>query len=103
MSAAQFHRLETGARAAVRISIDGRPHEALAGDTLLTALLTAGRRVRTSEFGDGPRAGFCVMGACQDCWVTLGDGQRMRACSSFVRDGMAIFTTLEAAFDDRTA
>ena len=103
MAAAQFHRLETGARAAVHISIDGRPHEALVGDTLLTALLTAGRRVRSSEFGDGPRAGFCVMGACQDCWVTLGGGQRVRACSTFVREGMAIHTTLEGAFDDRTA
>jgi NADH dehydrogenase/NADH:ubiquinone oxidoreductase subunit G len=103
MGLAQFHRLETDARAAVRISIDGQPHEALAGDTLLTALLTAGRRVRISEFGDGARAGFCVMGACQDCWVTLGGGPRVRACSTFVREGMAIHTTPESAFDDRTA
>jgi NADH dehydrogenase/NADH:ubiquinone oxidoreductase subunit G len=64
----------------------------MAGDTVLTALLTAGRRVRDSEFGDGPRAGFCVIGVCQDCWVTLAGGQRLRACTTPVREGMAIDT-----------
>jgi predicted molibdopterin-dependent oxidoreductase YjgC len=96
MGAAQFHRLGATDRPAVRISIDGRPHDALAGDTVLTALLTAGRRLRDSEFGDGPRAGFCAMGMCQDCWVTLADGQRLRACTTPVREGMAICTGVDA-------
>ena len=96
MSGAQFHRLGSTDRPSVRIHIDGRPHTALAGDTVLTALLTAGRRVRRSEFGDGPRAGFCVMGACQDCWVTLADGWRLRACTTPVTEGMAIDTGAEA-------
>jgi NADH dehydrogenase/NADH:ubiquinone oxidoreductase subunit G len=96
MSGPQFHRLGATDRPTVRIRIDGQPHDALAGDTILTALLTAGRRVRTCEFGDGPRAGFCVMGACQDCWVTLDGGQRLRACTIPVRAGMAIDTGAEA-------
>ena len=82
---------ETG-RPRVRISIDGVPVEALAGDTLLTALLLHRRAVRRSEFGDGPRAGFCLMGACQDCWVELASGERGRACTTFVGDGLAIVT-----------
>jgi NADH dehydrogenase/NADH:ubiquinone oxidoreductase subunit G len=92
MTASQFFRLAERDRAAIRIVIDGRPCEALAGDTVLTALLTNGRRLRASEFGDGPRAGFCLMGACQDCWVALEDGTRLRACTSFVGDGMRIVT-----------
>jgi len=92
MGAAQFHRLAGNDRAPLRIVIDGRPHTALAGDTVLTAMLTVGRRVRSSEFGDGARAGFCVMGACQDCWVTLAGGQRLRACTTPVVEGMAIET-----------
>jgi D-hydroxyproline dehydrogenase subunit gamma len=88
----QFHRLAERDRPVIRLVIDGRACEALAGDTLLTALLTNGKRVRESEFGDGPRAGFCLMGACQDCWVALDDGTRLRACTSFVAEGMRVVT-----------
>jgi predicted molibdopterin-dependent oxidoreductase YjgC len=89
---AQFHRLAETDRSSLAFTIDGAPAEALVGDTLLTAILTQGRRVRMSEFADGPRAGFCVMGACQDCWIRLADGRRLRACTSFVEAGMAVLT-----------
>jgi predicted molibdopterin-dependent oxidoreductase YjgC len=92
LEAPQFQRLAERDRPRIRLVIDGRSCEALAGDTLLTALLTNGRRLRSSEFGDGPRAGFCLMGACQDCWVALDDGTRLRACTSFVAEGMRIVT-----------
>jgi D-hydroxyproline dehydrogenase subunit gamma len=92
MTARQFQRLAESDRPRIRFVIDGQRCEALAGDTLLTALLTNGRRLRTSEFGDGPRAGFCLMGACQDCWVALDDGTRLRACTSFVAEGMQVVT-----------
>ncbi len=39
-----------------------------------------------------PRAGFCLMGACQDCWVWTPQGQRLRACATPVTEGMAICT-----------
>ena len=89
---ARFVRLAETTRPTVGIRIDGEPFQALAGDTLLVALLTHGRRVRDSEFDDGPRAGFCLMGACQDCWVWSDGGERLRACSTTVRDGMAVLT-----------
>jgi aerobic-type carbon monoxide dehydrogenase small subunit (CoxS/CutS family) len=92
MEAPQFQRLAERDRPVIRFAIDGRACEALAGDTLLTALLTNGRRLRSSEFGDGQRAGFCLMGACQDCWVALDDGTRLRACTSFVVEGMRVVT-----------
>lgn len=90
----QFVRLGETARRTLRITVDGAAVDALAGDTLLTALLTAGGHVRESEFGDGARAGFCVMGACQDCWVWLAGGQRTRACTTFVTEGMAVSTRI---------
>ncbi|MFQ5784927.1 MAG: (2Fe-2S)-binding protein [Alphaproteobacteria bacterium] len=88
----QFVRLAGTDRPALEIVVDGAPVSALAGDTLLTALLIAGHRLRESEFGDGPRAGFCLMGACQDCWVSLADGRRVRACTTPVAPGMRVET-----------
>lgn len=89
-----FRRLVPGNRRTIRFSIDGKPVQALAGDSVLTALRINAAPARTSEFGDGPRAGFCLMGACQDCWVTLKDGRRLRACETPVEDGMNIITAL---------
>jgi D-hydroxyproline dehydrogenase subunit gamma len=88
----RFVRLGETGRATVRIVIDGKPVDALAGDTLLTALLCSVRHVRHSEFGGETRAGFCLMGACQDCWVWTEDGERLRACTTFVEAGMSIVT-----------
>lgn len=92
MEGPQFRRVAEQERPVIRFAIDGRTCEAMAGDTLLTALLTNGRRLRFAEFDDGARAGFCLMGACQDCWVTLEDGTRLRACTSFVAEGMRVVT-----------
>ncbi|APW39961.1 2Fe-2S ferredoxin [Rhodoferax koreense] len=88
----RFVRLAETDRPTLSMSIDGEPATALAGDTLLVALLSHGRRVRDSEFGDGPRAGFCLMGACQDCWVWTPAGERLRACSTPAEAGMAVLT-----------
>ncbi len=89
---ARFVRLAETDRPAIALRIDGEDATALAGDTLLVALLMHGRRVRDSEFGDGPRAGFCLMGACQDCWVWTPAGERLRACSTPAEAGMDVLT-----------
>ena len=88
----QLQRLDELDRPRVSITVDGVESEALYGDTLLAAILVRNRRVRESEFGDGPRAGFCWIGACQDCWVWLSDNRRVRACTTPVSDGMTILT-----------
>ena len=72
----------------VRILVDGAEVTAYAGDSVLVAVLTARNALRRHEFSDEPRAGFCLMGACQDCWVWLADGARVRACTTPVADGM---------------
>jgi predicted molibdopterin-dependent oxidoreductase YjgC len=32
------------------------------------------------------------MGACQDCWVWLADGSRLRACTTLLAEGMQVCT-----------
>ena len=84
-------RLRDAARPRITLRLDGAPVEAQRGDTLLTALLAAGAgHLRNSEFGDGPRAGFCLMGACQDCWVVVEGLGRVRACATLAEDGMEV-------------
>ena len=88
----QLRRLKERDRPAVAFVLDGRPAEALAGDTVLTAVLTQTDRLRTHEFSLLPRAGFCLMGACQDCWVRVADGRSLRACQTLIEPGMQICT-----------
>lgn len=94
---AQFVRIAERERDAVAFTLDGRPAQALAGDTVLTAILVAQRRVRVSEFSGEPRAGFCLIGACQDCWVRTEAGARVRACSTPITEGMRILTGVPQA------
>jgi D-hydroxyproline dehydrogenase subunit gamma len=86
-------------RPELRFHLDGEALTAREGDTLLTAILAAGAGwLRESEFGDGRRAGFCLMGACQDCWVWLADGSRVRACTTVVADGIHVLTNAPRGF-----
>jgi predicted molibdopterin-dependent oxidoreductase YjgC len=89
----RFVRLNETGRAPVCFELNGAPAKALAGDTLLVALLSNGNSVRSSEFGEEKRAGFCLMGACQDCWVWTAAGERLRSCTTVVEEGMQILTT----------
>lgn len=89
---AQLQRLKERNRPTVAFVLDGQPAEALAGDTVLTAVLTHIRQLRINEFSQQPRAGFCLMGACQDCWVRLADGKSLRACQTMIEPGMHICT-----------
>jgi len=92
-----LHRVAESGRAPVAFTLDGQPAHAMAGDTVLTAVLTQGSQLRRNEFSDAPRAGFCMMGACQDCWILTDDGGRLRACSTFIEPGMALVTGGERA------
>lgn len=94
---ARFVRVAERGRKTFPITIDGMPCEAAQGDTVLVALLNSVGAVRDSEFGDGRRAGFCLMGACQDCWVWCEDGTRLRACTTPAAPGMSLVTRLDKA------
>jgi predicted molibdopterin-dependent oxidoreductase YjgC len=85
-----FRRLFAREGAPVPFTIDGTPAEAREGDLLLTAILLHRPALRRFEFGESHRAGFCLMAACQDCWVSLADGRRLRACTTPIESGMAV-------------
>jgi len=77
---------------ACSFTLDGEPATALEGDTVLTAILTHRAQLRRNEFSHEPRAGFCLMGACQDCWVMTATGERLRSCATFIQAGMQLTT-----------
>jgi hypothetical protein len=85
-------RLAETDRAPLRFVLDGTECQALVGDTVLSAILSVALALCRSEFGSESRAGFCLMGACQDCWVWQEDGPRLRACSTPLAEGMRLLT-----------
>ena len=87
-----LHRVAEKDRTPVPFVLDGEPADALEGDTVLTAILTHRAQLRRNEFSHEPRAGFCLMGACQDCWVMTATGERLRSCATFIQAGMQLTT-----------
>jgi D-hydroxyproline dehydrogenase subunit gamma len=87
-----FRRLPD-ARGEVSVTVDGRPVEARAGDSVAATMIAAGIvRCRTSPVGGAPRAPYCMMGVCFDCLVTIDGVGNRQGCMEIVRDGMAIDT-----------
>lgn len=93
MIGARVHRLAEQGRAPIAFHLDGEPARAMRGDTVLTAILSVQPHLRRAEFGPEGRAGFCLMGACQDCWVWQERGPRLRACSTEITEGMRLLST----------
>ncbi|WP_288951753.1 (2Fe-2S)-binding protein [uncultured Paracoccus sp.] len=91
-------RLAESGRKHVQFTLDGVDCIALAGDSVLTAVLSAGPVLRWSEFGPEGRAGFCLMGACQDCWIWTEEGTRLRGCSTVIAPGMHLLTQAPKAW-----
>lgn len=89
---ALLHRVREMGRAPVQFMLDGEATQALEGDTVLTAVLTQSDRLRHNEFSGQARAGFCLMGACQDCVMRTGSGESIRACSTLLKEGMMLHT-----------
>ena len=87
-----FKRLKETGREPIAFKLNGHFVQALKGDTVLTAILTNQGFLRHSDHQNQPRAGFCLMGACQDCWVTLESGESVRACTTAIEPNMHIVT-----------
>lgn len=93
MSEPRLQRVKDQDRRLIEIIVDGWALSAMEGDTILIAILAQRGHLRESAPGDPGNAGFCLMGACQDCWVWLEDGRRIRACTTYAEPGMRIRTT----------
>lgn len=80
----------------VKFTLNGVACEGRRGDTVLTAILSVNGKLRYTEFTGEPRAGFCLIGACQDCFVMTAQGKRVRACTTILEEGMAFITQTPA-------
>ncbi len=75
------------------IKVDGQPVQAFAGETVAAVLLATGRRAwRRTDKHHAPRGLFCGMGICFDCLVTVNGQPNVRACMTYVEEGMIIET-----------
>jgi len=90
MSASLLSRIALGPRRTIAFTLDGRACSGLEGDTVLGAVLAQQARVREHEVSGRPHAGFCAMGACQDCWMDTEGGERLRACTTPLDEGMRL-------------
>jgi sarcosine oxidase subunit alpha len=78
-------------RPTVTITVDGRPLQAVAGQSLATALwsngiITLGHHSETGQ----PRGMYCGIGHCYECRVTVNGTPDVRSCLTPVRDGMCV-------------
>lgn len=77
--------------AVVRVSFDGRPLEAVPGQSVGAALTAQGITAwRSTRKGVRPRGLFCGIGVCFDCLLTVDGAANQRACLVEVREGMKI-------------
>jgi predicted molibdopterin-dependent oxidoreductase YjgC len=77
----------------IEIIVDGRSVEAFAGETVIAALFAKGIRVLGRKPGTGkPTSGYCCMGVCYECLVTINGRANTRACQTPVEPQMIIDT-----------
>lgn len=76
--------------ATARITFEGRPLDAVPGESIAAALAASGE-YGLREAGPADRRGvFCGMGVCHECLVTVDGVPGQRACMRPVRDGMSV-------------
>ncbi len=72
-------------------TFDGKRVDALAGDTIGSALYVAGRRTFSRSFKYHRRRGLmCCAGHCPNCMVAVDGAPGVRACTEPVREGMSV-------------
>ena len=79
----------------VMLTVNGRPVAAYSGETLFAVLCAEGivaLRPASKKLTEAARGGFCGMGVCQECRVTIDGMPDRRACMTEVREGMEVVT-----------
>ena len=79
----------------VMLTVNGRPVKAYSGETLFAVLCAEGivaLRFASKKLTEAARGGFCGMGVCQECRVTIDGMPDRRACMTEVREGMEVVT-----------
>jgi len=79
----------------VTFTFDGAPVIGRVGESIAVALLAAGVRVlRTMPHDGEARGGYCYSGRCSDCQVMVDGVPNVMACTTSVREGMAVRTQI---------
>lgn len=74
----------------VTFTFDGQQIAGHAGETVLAALIRAGKpHLRDAPEDGAARGGFCCMGLCQEC-VVMVDGHHIESCRLPVRGGLNV-------------
>lgn len=71
------------------LSIDGKLYRVPVGISVAAALSLCGDDRCRLSISRQPRAPFCGMGVCQECWVTI-NGLRRLACQTVCQSDMRI-------------
>ena len=75
----------------VSFTFDGKAVQALAGDTIASALYAAGRRTFSRSFKyHRPRGLMCCAGQCPNCLVAVDGAPGVRACTEPVSEGARV-------------
>jgi len=75
----------------VVVYVDDIPHDAIAGDSVASLLLTTSQpEHRASVISGTPRAPYCMMGVCFECLVEIDGKPYQRACLVPLAHGMRI-------------
>lgn len=75
----------------ITIYFDGKPIEALEGEPIASALMSAGvRSFRKTVKNHEPRGMFCAIGRCTDCMMVVDGKPNIRTCVTLVKDGMKV-------------
>lgn len=90
-----FERCTKGVKRGTPLTIivDGEKIEAYAGETVASAMLTAGKyQMAESDRTSSPKGVFCGIGVCYNCMVTIDGVPDRQACQTEVRDQMVVNT-----------
>ncbi len=83
-------RFQPRPEGALRLTLDGAPLHAHAGESLAAAILCHSGEASRTTGRDSPRTAFCMMGVCFECLVEVDGQPNVQACMTEVRDGMTV-------------
>lgn len=84
-------RLEEGLKRgeALEFFFNGRPVKSYKGETIATALLSAGHLV-SRTIDSNPMGVYCNIGVCHSCVMTVNGTPSVRICNTLVAEGCRV-------------
>ncbi|WP_037308621.1 (2Fe-2S)-binding protein [Ruegeria halocynthiae] len=88
-----FQSLRKPERDRVTITVNGHPIEAIAGQSVWSAMALNGQTItRRAALSGEDRSAYCAMGVCFECLVEIDGLPNQQACLRRVTEGMAVTT-----------